>query len=504
MENGAYTGIEDEVEIDLLDLFWELLMQWKPILICMVLCGSLLMPAMYLKNLRSYRASLAASEALIEKVSGAEDEEAAEEMGSALEDTEQKAVDNAVMSYRQLQDLQYVYDSTIQYRLDLRNLRTLNMLYGIQVEDGSRAYVVCDAYVAHLNSTEAKKELAAVYGLTDPEEAGQMVNPVTGSAGVNPVTGSAGVDFSVEALIPEGVDAEEVADCIERICKEYQTESGKGLGTNTISLISKDERAFADTAIISARADLENRIMSAEATLKTAYDAFSDDQKRVYDYLISQMDPEADKEDEAAADESAAASATQADIAAPAMNPKYFLLGMLLGAFLYAGVYVVWWVMSPKVRQSDEMTGWLGVRPLGEIRGYPAKTAVEKFFKDKWVYSIRYKDRLDAEKALLTIRERLQLMPENANGLLFIQPTEMTARQKEFVDRIIQDASREIMLISPEEAASVEIEEQLARHPQVVLVSSAGRTPYKAVRRLYAGCRNYGADLYGHILIEAM
>lgn len=511
MENGAYTGIDDEVEIDLLDLFWELLMQWKPILICMVLCGCLLMPAMYLKNLRSYQASVAASEELIKKVSGEIDEESAEEMSSALEETEQKAVDNAVLSYQQLLDLKYVYDTTVRYHLDPRSLQTLTLVYRLHANDAGQLSVLRDVYVALFGKTDVKKQIAAAYGISSLDEAGQMVS-VSGGDATSTIAGSTDIAFNVRAYLTADTDADAISECIRSIIKSYKAEAESAIGGHSVTLISEEEGTYRDTTIFTERADIESRIVTLETTIDTTTAAFSDEQKQVYDYLTSELDKEYgiedDKEDEERledeADSSAQTEASEENIDRPSMNPKYFLLGMLLGAFLYAGVYVVWWVISPKVRQSDEMAGWLGVRPLGEIRGYPAKTAMEKFFKDKWVYDIRYKNRLDTEDALATIHERLQLMPENENGLLFIQPTEMTEHQKEYVDRIVRDAGREITLISPEEAASVSIEEKLAERPQVVLVSSAGKTPYKAVRRLFAGCRNYGADLYGHILIEAM
>ena len=516
MENGAYTGIEDEVEIDLLDLFWELLMQWKPILVCMVLCGCLLMPAMYLKDMRRYRASVAASEELIKKVSGETDEESAEEMSSALEETEQKAVDNAVLSYRQLLDLQYVYDTTVRYHLDPKSLQALTLSYRLHADDAGQLSVLRDAYASCLGKMDAKKQIADAYGIASLDEAEQMVS-VSGGDAASTIAGSTDITLKVVAYLVDDTDADAVSECIQSIIKSYKAEAGNMIGGHSVTLLSEEEEALRDTAIFSERADIESRIVGLESTINTTTAAFSDEQKQVYDYLTAKLDEEygiedadgEDKDEKAAVKDTAeqpdeASADEAADIDKPSMNPKYFLLGMLLGAFLYAGIYVVWWIISPRVRQSDEMAGWLGIRPLGEIRSYPAKSAAEKFFKDKWIYGIRYKNRLDTEGALATIRERIQLMPENANGLLFIQPTEMTDRQKEFVDRIVREAGRDITVVLPEEAASVAIEERLAEHPQVVLVSSAGKTPYKAVRRLYAGCRNYGADFYGHILIEAM
>ena len=518
MDNRSYLGYEDEIEIDLIDLFWELLMRWKPIALCMLLCGCLLMPLMYVRSMHSYNASLAAREELnskIEKESGYEvsdPEEEDEEQEPLLEDAQKDAVEGLVLSYRQLLDNQKIYDSTVRFRLDPDHMHSEVLYFHIHTDDPGQLTMVRDMYVSLFSTTEIKEKIADAYDMDDLYEAGQMLS-VGGGDIAYTLPDSTDIKIYAQAILTPDTDAKKVASCIKSVIEDYTPEVKKTVGDHSITFMFNDEREYRDTALVTERAASESAIMSLRNTINTTLATFTDEQKQFYEYLTAKVDEEYGSNSELASDEAADSSEENTDTAAassdeeltpPSMSPKYFLLGMLLGAFAFCGVYFVLKVIRPGINQVSDLLGTMGVHGLGELRAYPGKGAWDIFMCDPFVYGIRYKKKLDTDKEINDIRDRISLMPEYDGETVYAVPTALTAWQQDKLNTILSDTKDSAVVLDPQEFDSIKLEEKLAKHPRVILVSSAQKTPYRTASKLFGACRMYEAKLVGHILLEAV
>ena len=514
MEEGNYSGYENEIEIDLIDLIWELVMQWKPIAVCMLLCGCLLMPLMYVKNAHSYNASIEETEKSKELIARLENEaedtaDEEEEEEDILTEAEWNAVNSLVLTYRQLLDAQKRYNATVSYRIDPYHRRSLTIYYQLHTDDKSMLFMLRNLYASCFSNSKVYEKMADAYGMSDITEVRQLFSFGGGDASTT-LEGSTDLLMSASATLLDDTDVKAVSECMQSVIKDYKEQAQRLAGAHTMTYISEDVSEYFDTATLDARTLAEQSMAGLKSTINSTLLSFTDVQKQVFEYLKEQVDEEYDDLEQAPDTDFVAmtgiedVSGIDEELVPATMSPKYFLLGMILGAFLYAGVYVVWWVLSPRIRQVGDLTGTMGVRAIGELRAYPGKTAMQRFFRDPWVYGLRYKKKLDTAEALRDIRERISLMPEGEGDLLFIVPTALTDWQQGFVDRMVADSGRTIGIVGPSEADTVSLEERLASHPQVILVSSAGKTAYRYAGKLFGACRTYGAALYGHILIEAV
>ncbi|MBQ9633355.1 MAG: hypothetical protein IJV04_10680 [Lachnospiraceae bacterium] len=491
----VYSERDNEVEFSLEDLLWELAMQWKVILACMLVCGLVAVPL-----LSSVAAGiLNRTEERTEVASAAFQQNNSLE-NSGLTEVEKGQLNKADLAYRKVLALQQVFDLDGRYSMDMDNIHVRRLQYWINAENESAMSTIREAYIEHFASVEVVKDVARIYGFEN-EDVRNLLSIWVG----NDNAGSHSLYWGL--YFDDSMDEERIKEAIKDKIESYRDTLIKKLGNFELELVTEEYRIGADQALINGRSNALQQIVDAKNALLTQYEDFSEIQQEVFRQQVKRINEENGIADEDAPMNFEVAVTEVKGIVGlsqrPHKNRIFFALGAAFALLVYVLAYIVYWLVAPRVRRVDEFIGTMGVRAVGEIRQYPASGLWGAFCRSKLIYNMRYRGRMDAEKSLTEIVERISLLVEEGEELLLTVPTPLGSGKRAFLDRIIQKSDRKLVPIDADETKSVALEEKLVKKPKVVLVSAAGETALKDAWDIHNACRNYGTRVMGHILIQA-
>ena len=249
MDTRVYEKLKERASIDLINVFWELLMQWKPILISMILCGAIVMPVMYMKDMRTYAQQMAEIEALEES-----------EEADVVDNMEE-----AINTYKRLGVKTELLENSPIYQVDPYRTNKMTLLFEIVAKDGGNLPVLQTAYNKCITSSETLASISEAMGIEDNGHTAELIN-VEGSWGANTVKGA----LTIEIILPEGSDSQSVKKSVEKVLQEYSKELAGTVGESEISIISMDEKQYADLDIQRQQESLKTEIDTLTTELSTS------------------------------------------------------------------------------------------------------------------------------------------------------------------------------------------------------------------------------------------
>ena len=443
----------------------------------MILCGAIVMPVMYMKDMRTYAQQMAEIEALEES-----------EEADVVDNMEE-----AINTYKRLGVKTELLENSPIYQVDPYRTNKMTLLFEIIAKDGGNLPVLQTAYNKCITSSESLASISEAMGIEDKGYTADLIN-VEGSWGANTVKGA----LTIEIILPKGSDSQSVKKSVEKVLQEYSKELARTVGESEISIISMDEKQYVDLDIQQQQESLRQEIDSLETEMTTAEAALTDEQKAVLAKRISGGEE---------VEDSTALSVEEQDLVAeadpkPQMNVKYLLMGMVLGAFLYTFCFIFLILLRPRISEECEISETIGVRSLGEIRSYPAKTSWQRFFRDEKIYLKRYRHVLDTDNLRSEVAARIEMLLEDDKDCLVLPVSAMSEKASGIVQSVVGNSGKAISVFSSDQVASVALEKRLVSHPHVIIVSEAGKSSYADVDNVTGMCGNYGVQISGSLMVE--
>ena len=139
--------IPPETEIDLIELTWRMLAQWKAILVCALVMALLVPSVVYLKDTRAYKE--AQYEAEKEATDSVDPEEAIEELIVALKPEDRPAVEQALRNDEIIEAKREYLNSSLLVNLDTQKAATAvvgYMIDGDAAEDSDLKFALFKGY----------------------------------------------------------------------------------------------------------------------------------------------------------------------------------------------------------------------------------------------------------------------------------------------------------------------------------------------------------------------
>lgn len=383
--------IMEEREIDLIDLIADILSHWRGVLVCM-LVGAVLMGAF------SYVRSMPESEGS-QKEEETDPEERFQELEKDLTDVEKVAV-LALMDDEQECELyqQYVENSVLM-KMDSYNVPRRVLIYSLRIEDMGQSGIVRSVYEDLLNNV-GLYDWVEERTDTPASSACELIS-VAGRSNVYVLNGAqetgAGTDtLRIQVMHYDEKECEKVAQAVKDYLADQYDNMVRELGAHELDLVSESAGTAMDTGIRDRQISYSNTFLSFQSSIANARAAFTEDQQDYYDLLMQEtgrdgtlFGEDADEDD------------VEENNRKPSISKKYVVVGAVLFAFAYAGVFFVMYVLNGKLRTADELQNLYHIPQLGLI---VKNDETKKVFIDKWIDALRNRN-----KRQFTAEQSLQL-----------------------------------------------------------------------------------------------
>lgn len=391
MDAQTYLNEEPETEINLLDICWDLLGQWKAVIIVAIVMAVAIPGLKLLRDNRSYRASLAAAEAQ-QKQEALPASEAMEQAFAGLTDQDRATVEILVQQ-QQLIDTQTAYlQNSMLLNTDPTHQRTLTLRYVLHADGDTQLLPLIDAYQNRFQANEFLTRLGtAIDSNAELSYVGELVTfPITNIAALD----SNATEFvlPVNIVLPEDVDANTVGNIVESYMSEVTGSVTDSIGQHTVKLSNRSEQYLYNEVAANRKSTLVSSTTNNRTTLKTAVAALSASQKAAFESATSLLPAnQNDKQSSVAPASKDAESVTKADApTAPRFSIKFALVGFVLGIVLYIITYVVVVIVRGRPSSADTLSDCTHSRSLGSVYYPESHGGLSALFHSALVSKHRY------------------------------------------------------------------------------------------------------------------
>lgn len=405
--NNYYDSTKTIV-IDFADYLWKLVMQWKALLIVCIFMALLVPGTKYINDMRAYDNAIRNQSSSQADSSLSADERIEKALSQLPED--QRGDVLFVMQQREFIKLQKDHlansillssDPTCQRRIRYK-------LYVVKKEDIDIPSL-CNAYKSHLRSTEFLCDLRDVIS---PDSRLEYINELLSfetnenpDSNETPDSNASAALFSVDIIVPEDTDLDALTEVFDSTISDAHNELSTSMGEHSITRINTEDVHIYNKDAVELRYDITSSTNTLITSLSTVMNRLSAEQKAVLESITTiKLSEDASELSSGKSDDGSDLSGTQRSerekIIKPGFSKKYALFGFVLGAFLYAGIYLAVIAVKRIISSSRIAQNITCTRLLGEIYSFGKRKGFLGLFSSVVVARWRYKDKLDSDKQI--------------------------------------------------------------------------------------------------------
>lgn len=413
-----------EREISLRDLFAEILLHWRRIIVCMlagaVIFGIFSAVQAYhmsvvpegdkentwktkpVKNAGNAEYTEGNIEKSVRSMSKAEQEQEQKRLESVLTDAQAEHASGAAAYQVLYQDALAFCKQSLWMQMDPQKVQKAELMFGVTSADRNSCYEAERVYEDFVRSTELAAYAAKRTG-SSADCMAQAVSLSRGSAGL--LEGCA--TFQVKIVHYDKELCKNTARAVRDflINKQKSLAQDQTVGSHDIALISESYTETADSSVLEQQKKIRSGILEMQAEQAKYLGAFTEQEQAYYDFLVA-LKTEQDKEHAQTGSTEDGMQPSGTGGAAgifKGVRIRYVLTGMALAAFIYAGCIFLRYVLDEKIRVSDNLKELYGIAQLGILSGQPG--ACRRFaFVDQWIYDFRNRGRQILQKEEEAVR----------------------------------------------------------------------------------------------------
>ncbi len=526
----------DEREINLLEIMWEFLIQWKPVVVFSIIVSILITGLMYARDVRAYNKALVTYRSSM-GASGTDLEGGVEKAAASLTVAERFKVENTIYNKKTLASNEEKLSRMDKLAFEGDKLPFIVIRFKIETSEMPLPNIM-GAYSDAVYSDKFKETLEA------EEAAFADIAKITDIATLSDSSGAANTSFTlisddeeedikagtfaVNIMLPVGADEKK----IEEAATKYLTQAGKeitGKIPHELTLISVSETSYVNTVLSDRVTALRTATQTLRGTIATDEAAFTDAQKQMYGVLLVKegladsynADIDAGSSGKADTDKSQEDQPVSADGSTPvdgasvvtqpkpaSVSPKYAVAGFIAGLFIYALIILCTFIFKGRVRSLDEVTDCYRIRGIDEVHERRFDTAWRKFVYSKALYDLHFNK---AGKSLDShISDAKRYISESAahNELKHVTliPAYADASEdglcRKYTDGFKKSWDAEIPMEVSGNWTTEYTTEAPGEREGIVILMHAGDTAFKTLEHIGAYCKDYGATVLGTVLLE--
>ena len=495
-----YSNRQVEMQINLKEVLWDLLEQWKAVLVVALLTALLVAGAKYAKDMKAYDAAKAEKTNVVQ--SGLAVEERIAKLVDSLPEDERSTVEYLIKQDEWIEsEKEYIANSIIM-NLNPASQRTLSFGYNIAEtdEDNNNLMALANSYANYVSEPEMLEKLAAII---DPDAQHKYISEListnygnnTKSDSKNMITSEddTSVAISISIALPEETDAKMIENVIADSFKKYSSELRDSMGDHSLSLFNVSESYIYNSDVINNRNNILSSIYNLTNNAKNLQTSLSDDQKAVLEKVKAIRKEETESADGAEINEESER------MPKPGFSKKYALLGFVLGCMAYACIYLIWLIVRGRVNYASDIEPYTGSRLLGEINSKESVNGMQRLFNSPIVDKYRYSGMKDSEDQLAQAIDSIEAVCEHAKAkdVTFVT----LAEKKDWIQRLSNKVQSKGIKVDVVDENDLKTEKNLAKIKNGIIISS-NETQISLLDRVVSLCRNYDVNILGNIYIR--
>lgn len=391
-----------EEAVNIRDLVWNLLSQWKAVLIVALIMAVLTTGYKYMSDSKSYEEAKNARNGAEETKTLSADEQI-EKILEGFSEEDKNTIEYMVQQKEWVDKQKDYINNSILMNVDPTKQRTIFLDYYIASEEGTNSIAtsLLYGYSSYATSESIVNGIREAIGAdVDNRYIAELIStPFNNNNNTYNIGAPAGFDdgdavLEVKVVIPEDVDAAKVENVMTAAFSDYSAELSKSVGSHVIRLLRSEEAYIYNAEAVSNRNSAIANIYNIQNSyIKNMEMNLSDEQNGAIESIMAVKRAEKNL----AGDEAMYAEASAEEPTAPGISKKYALAGFFLGIAVYACVYAIYVMFKGSITSAQQTETYTGSRLLGEIYTTREYKGIQKLLHSRIVDSIRYRGKLDPD-----------------------------------------------------------------------------------------------------------
>lgn len=409
MENSY--GTPKSIIIDISSVFWNLLMQWKALLLVCILVSLLVMGVKYCSDRGAYESELANQKASAEQSSKPADEQI-ENALSSLSPDQRDAVLFLVQQQDMIDTQKDYLNNSILLNIDPARQRQLSTHFLLKSDSATSMRTLVDSYNTFIHGEAFLSSLREIISPeTDIEYIDELIATEHKADEVVIYDDSNSVIYTVTIILPASVESDAVTDLVSSSISGYHDDLDSLVGEHSLKMISSEDRTIFNEDINTRRNALISSVNSLLTGIENSKGKLSEQQISAFESIISIKHAEDNIQDKETTGKSSSNTALQA----PGLNKMYALLGFVLGAILYASSYVIILAIRKAVTSAQAAQSYTRVRLLGELYRLSEHKGLSWLFSSAKVARLKYGVKLDEARQINALTSTMEAVCKHHN-----------------------------------------------------------------------------------------
>lgn len=494
--------MNEEVQIDIVNLFHYILKKWRIVVIAMLVLG-VVADLYYVKESSSNAAAVESQTIEEESI-----ETQIRNVKENLTEDEMQQVDRVYTMYAYNEDsyqenAEYL-DSSLLMQLNPEEIPTVLLSYQISrniSEEEIRN--IMTMYESTLLDETSCADIVDVIGKKYKNTAVKELVSITDNVNNNSVilqnVESGVLNIRIYAL--EEKQCEKIADVIKKRMQAYTEQLQQVFGEFSVQNISEQYYLSSDSTVSTQKMNVVSAMNSAYSYMNNVTNVFTEDQLTYFNLLTKPLDESMNQEERDTAEQNVADTAVKMNY----FSTKYVLVGVIAGAFLVALWYACVYIITQTVKDTDDLKVVTGLPIFGTVLSNGELDKRNKV--DKWIDSLFSRGKKKEDDAVLLERvcHEIELhAKKNEVKNILVTSSADTEDIALIMDKVQQKLTElGVAVVKSDSIASDSIEalEQLQKADGVVFVEQLMKSSREDIRKETELCSRYQVEMLGNVAV---
>lgn len=494
--------MNEEVQIDIVNLFHYILKKWRIVVIAMLVLG-VVADLYYVKESSSNAAAVESQTIEEESI-----ETQIRNVKENLTEDEMQQVDRVYTMYAYNEDsyqenAEYL-DSSLLMQLNPEEIPTVLLSYQISrniSEEEIRN--IMTMYESTLLDETSCADIVDVIGKKYKNTAVKELVSITDNVNNNSVilqnVESGVLNIRIYAL--EEKQCEKIADVIKKRMQAYTEQLQQVFGEFSVQNISEQYYLSSDSTVSTQKMNVVSAMNSAYSYMNNVTNVFTEDQLTYFNLLTKPLDESMNQEERDTAEQNVADTAVKMNY----FSTKYVLVGVIAGAFLVALWYACVYIITQTVKDTDDLKVVTGLPIFGTVLSNGELDKRNKV--DKWIDSLFSRGKKKEDDAVLLERVcheiELQAKKKEVKNILLTSSAgnEDIALIMDKVQQKLTELGASAVKSDSIASDSIEALEQLQKADGVVFVEQLMKSSREDIRKETELCSRYQVEMLGNVAV---
>lgn len=473
MELKSKNAFLNDMTIDLKEIGWRLLEQWKSVFL-----GAVCIMALFLGFMHLHNAKTVANQGQDEVMN---QPKSAQEVIDSLPENEQIPVLTAYQFAQQNEQLQtYVRLAPIM-QIDPNNAKRLRSSW--TTDNADHGHAIAMSYVLELQTNEVVKALINASGADCNIEQFMGLMFFTYPNNVDDST------VCLDLFLTDSMNAEAVQEELVHQVEKAKVKIQKEFGEHSIQDYRSEIGYVSDDRVYTKKVSTLSNMANINQTVTNLRNNFSDLQTAAFTKIMNE--------------DYTSAGVETAPVAPKTITKRNVIAGLILGGIIYIGLYFLIVILSHVVI-SPAMFRKASVRVLG--RWYNPESKKNALLRDRFIWKKHHKKYLDKEMALNKVSEVMSgiCQYKGVRSLLLAVATDQSEGQEGFVrdlvDRLKADGIRVTSTVISKKSGNID-ENVFMSADGVTVIAIDSKTKIEELAVILDCCNDYEKPVMGSVYL---